>query len=206
MSRSDLDLMADPETLAIYAERVAQYEALGVGQVQLTEMETFFARLPEGAKILDLGCGPGQHAALMDAHGFDVLATDATPEFVEAAKARGVNAHVARFDDLRDVDAFDAIYASFSLLHAPKVKMPEHLAAITRALRPNGWLFWGSKLGSGEARDKIGRFYAYYTELELTDLLETAGFEVVHSVTGEEAGLSGEVAPFILLQAQLQDA
>ena len=198
--------MADPETLAIYAKRVAQYEALGVGQEQLDEMETFFARLPEGAKILDLGCGPGQHAAMMAARGFEVLATDATPEFVEAAKARGINARVARFDDLCDVDAFDAVYASFSLLHAPKAKMPEHLAAIARALRPNGWLFLGTKLGSGEARDKIGRFYAYYTEAELIGLLEAAGFAVAHSVTGEETGLSGEVSPFILLQAQAKDA
>ena len=198
--------MADPQTLEVYAKKFAEYEALGVGQEQLAEMETFFARLPSAAKVLDLGCGPGRHAALMADRGFDVIATDATPEFVEAAKARGVNARVARFEDLRDIDAFDAVYASFSLLHAPKVKMPEHLAAIARALRPNGWLFLGTKLGSGEARDKIGRFYAYYAEPELTELLGTAGFVVVHSVTGEEAGLSGEVSPFILLQAHLQDA
>ena len=58
------------------------------------------------------------------------------------------------------------------------------------------------KLGTGEARDRIGRFYAYYSEPELTKLLASAGFNVIHKTTGEGSGLSGEIDPYILIQAK----
>lgn len=194
--------MADKETLSIYAAQFAKYEELGMSQTQIDSIIAFLARLAPGASILDLGCGPGAHAEMMLKQGFDVHATDATPEFVNVAKAKGVNARVATFDDLTEVAAYDAIWASFSLLHAPKVDVPHHLAAISRALKPDGWFFLGTKLGTGESRDSIGRFYAYYSEAELTDLLSTAGFEIADTYVGEEAGLSGETAPFILIHAR----
>lgn len=194
--------MADKETIAVYAGQVAKYELLGMSQTQSDSLVTFLGRLAPGAKILDLGCGPGLHAAQMVQQGFDVDALDATPEFVAAARAKGVNARVGSFDDLTEVAEYDAVWASFSLLHAPKADMPRHLAAIARALKPEGWFFLGTKLGEGEYRDSIGRFYAYYTQPELTDLLANAGFEIVDKYLGTEAGLSGEVAPFILIHAR----
>lgn len=198
--------MADTETLAVYAAQVEKYEALGMSQTQIDSIIAFLARLAPGARLLDLGCGPGLHSEMMMQQGFEVHATDATPEFVAAAQAKGINATVATFDDLSEVAAYDAIWASFSLLHAPKSDMPKHLAAIARALRPGGWFFLGTKLGEGEYRDSIGRFYAYYSEAELTDLLATAGFTIADTYTGTEAGLSGEVAPFILIHARRQNA
>ena len=194
--------MADKETLSVYAAQVARYEALGMSQIQTDSIIAFLARLAPGARILDLGCGPGTHSEMMLKQGFDVRAIDAAPKFVAVAKKKGVNARIATFDDLTEVAAYDAIWASFSLLHAPKADMPRHLAAISRALRPDGWFFLGTKLGTGEHRDSIGRFYAYYSEAELTDLLDTAGFEIADTYTGDEAGLSGEVAPFILIHAR----
>ena len=46
--------------------------------------------------------------------------------------------------------------ASYSLLHAPRAEMPRHLAAIARALRPDGVLSLTLKEGQGEARDPGG--------------------------------------------------
>jgi SAM-dependent methyltransferase len=157
--------------------------------------------LPEGGAILDLGCGPGFHAARMASKGFRVSAIDATPAFVEAAREKGVDARLGSFDDLTETAAYDGIWASFSLLHAPKTDFPRHLAAIHRALRPGGTLYLGLKLGTGEHRDKLGRFYAYYEEPELRDLLAEAGFADIRSTSGEGVGLAGTVDRFILLTA-----
>ena len=55
---------------------------------------------------------------------------------------------------------------------------------------------------TGEARDSIGRLYSYVTEADLMDLLAATGFTVEYSRTGQEAGLSGEIDPFIVLQAR----
>ena len=58
------------------------------------------------------------------------------------------------------------------------------------------------KLGTGEQRDAIGRFYTFYSEDELRDHLERAGFTVASSREGADKGLAGTVDPFLIIQAQ----
>ena len=138
--------------------------------------------------------------------GLAVDAWDALPEFARVAKdTNGIEVTLATFDDL-DADAvYDGIYANFSLLHAPKAEMPGHLARIARALKPGGLFHIGTKTGTGEKRDTLGRFYAYYTDQELTDLLTAAGLTVTYRKTGAEPGLDGTVAPWIILHARKHD-
>jgi hypothetical protein len=57
------------------------------------------------------------------------------------------------------------------------------------------------KLGTGEQRDTIGRFYAYYTQAELTNHLKTAGFSVNRFGTGQSKGLAGFPEPWIIITA-----
>ena len=117
-----------------------------------------------------------------------------------ALETYGITVSVAGFAKLNETARYDAILASFSLLHAPKSDMPAHLAAIKRALRPGGRFVIGLKTGTGEKRDRLGRFYAYYTDAELTGLLETAGFTVTDRRTSEGKGLDGSVAPWIVMR------
>ena len=77
--------------------------------------------------------------------------------------------------------------------------MPRHLAALKQAIRPGGVFHIGTKLGDDTARDTIGRFYSYYQEEELIDLLKSAGFAPRTPRFGTQAGLDGVVAPFIIL-------
>lgn len=193
--------MADRDTLRAYAARARDYGEIAESGIQKRALADFLARVTPGGRILDLGCGPGLHAAQMMAAGFAVTAHDATPEFVDAARLRGVDAHLARFDDLDAGDAFDAIWASFSLLHAPKADFPHHLAACHHALKPGGTFFLGMKLGTGEIRDDLGRFYSLYSEAELRAALAAAGFAGIETTTGEGMGLAGHVDPFILMTA-----
>ena len=53
------------------------------------------------------------------------------------------------------------------------------------------------KLGEGEGPDKLGRFYAYYSEEELVGYLEEAGFTVGKRRYGSGPGLSGEDSPYV---------
>ena len=193
--------MADAKTLATYTRKAADYAALDFSAGEQAALGGFLSLLPPGGAVLDLGCGPGFHAARMAAQGFEVSAIDATPAFVEAAQEKGVAARLGTFDDLTETAAYDGIWASFSLLHAPKAAFPRHLAAIHRALRPKGVLYLGLKLGQGEERDSLGRFYAYYKEPELRALLDGAGFGRIRATSGEGAGLAGTVDRFILLTA-----
>lgn len=195
--------MSDNETLKVYAEQADTYAQMTSDANQADPiLGAFLQAIPKGAQLLDLGCGPGDSAAVMSAHGHNVTATDAVPEMVELAKKHaGVTAHVANFDDITGTDVYDGIWANFSLLHAPKIDMPRHLAAISQALKPQGVFHIAMKTGSGEHRDKIGRNYSYYTQSELAALLEEAGLKVKNSFSGEGTGLDGTIAQWVCLHA-----
>lgn len=192
--------MSDPETLAVYGARAEAYDALA-GPPD-AEMAAFADALPEGGRVLDLGCGPGTAAARLMELGLDVEAWDASEAMVERARARGVEARVARFEDLKAEAAYDGIWAAFSLLHAPRADLPGLLDRVTRALRPGGRLHLGMKTGSGERRDGLGRFYAYWSVAELRALLEARGLSVASVREGEEPGLAGTVDPFCVIAAR----
>ncbi|MBF9057821.1 methyltransferase domain-containing protein [Rhodobacterales bacterium HKCCSP123] len=198
-------MSADLQTLGVYATEAARYAGLAPTRREEVSLSAFLARLPVGARILDLGCGPGHQALRMQAAGCRVTAWDACPEFVAAARGKGLPAEERSFDDLDAVAGFDGVWASFSLLHAPRIDLPRHLAAIARALVPGGWLFLGMKLGEGEGRDGLGRFYTYVSAAELGNLVRAAGFTPVETVEDKARGLAGTVDPFILMTCR-QDA
>lgn len=193
--------MTDRQTLDTYTEQADTYARIAFSETERDALDRFTAMLPEGAHVFDLGCGPGLHAAEMMRRGFTLSALDATPAFVEAARGNGVDARLGSFDDLTETAAYHGVWASFSLLHAPRAEFPRHLAAIHRALKPSGALFLGLKLGEGEHRDSLGRFYSYFTEVELRAHLCSAGFAGIETRTGEGKGLAGTIEPFILITA-----
>lgn len=195
-------MSVDIPTLDAYAANAERYDRLAASDAATRALDAFLTRLPTGARILDLGCGPGRHAMRMKSQGFDVVAWDACAEFVETALARGLNAKLRKFSDLDARNAYDAVWANFSLLHAPKAEFKAHLSAIAEALTPRGFLYLGLKSGEGEGRDALGRFYAYYAQDELEEMLKIAGFRVLQVATGKSVGLSGDEAPYLLVTAR----
>jgi Methylase involved in ubiquinone/menaquinone biosynthesis len=169
---------------------------------QEADLDRFSAALPKGARVLDLGCGPGQQAAALRARGLTVEASDASPEMAALAlRDHGIAVRVEPFEALDATALYHGIWASFSLLHAPRADLPALLARIHRALVPGGAFTLGMKLGAGEGRDDLDRFFAYYTEAELRDLLADAGFTVSHARQGVGSGLSGQPASYVILFA-----
>ncbi|MCG7630460.1 class I SAM-dependent methyltransferase [Epibacterium sp. MM17-32] len=197
--------MSDEETMAVYAKAAEDY-AKGFARAKDTDHEqdygTFVAGLPAGGTVLDLGCGPGHWAARFRDDGYRVAAVDASPEMAAYALATyGVEVSVAEFEDIAVEGVFDGIWAFFSLLHAPRDDFPTHLMRLRRALKPGGRLALGMKLGEGEGRDDLGRFYAYYREEELRDILEFFGFTIVNVSRGNGQGLAGAEETFVVLTA-----
>lgn len=195
-------MSTDDQTLKVYGQSAQDYADLAANYAEDPVLTTFIQALPRSAHVLDLGCGPGFAAARMATAGHLVDATDAVPEMVEmAGKNPGVTARLATFDDIKEVDAYDGIWANFSLLHAPRADMPRHLSTLRRALKPGGLFHIGMKTGTGEKRDAIGRLYTYYTESELNDLLRAADLTPFSSRTGQDTGLDGTVAKWVTIAA-----
>jgi len=151
-------------------------------------------------KVLDLGCGHGSAASYMLNAGLNCHAIDASAKMVELANQKfNIKAKVCTFDELDGAESFNGIYASFSLLHVGQIQFLKILQVIKRMLLPDGKLGLGMKLGTGNKRDSIGRFYAYYTEDELTKHLEDIGLTVVRRYSGTSKGLAGDVEPWVFL-------
>jgi SAM-dependent methyltransferase len=193
----------DAGTIAAYEANVAAYAARFDVAAPGQDLRAFMDLLPAGGRILDLGCGPGTASAFLKAAGFRPDPVDAAPAMVALANERhGLGARLGTFDDVAGDGVYEGVWASFSLLHAPRGDLPRHLAAIRRALVPGGVLHIAMKLGSGAARDRLGRFYSYYGRAELTGLLATAGFALLAERQGQEVGLAGVAEPFVVMLAR----
>lgn len=197
--------MSDPETMAVYA-RAAEDYVRGFADVKdqfhEPDYDAFVAGLPMGGTVLDLGCGPGHWAARFRDAGYRVAAVDASPEMAAyALDTYGIDVSVAEFDDIAVSAVFDGIWAFFSLLHAPRDDFPGHLMRLRDALKPGGRFTLGMKLGTGEGRDALGRFFSYYNEEELRDILGVTGFTVLSARRGNGKGLAGAEETFVVLTA-----
>jgi len=194
--------MTDTKTISYYDASVDAYIDMVSRETPDADLQSFIYAVPNGGTVLDLGCGPGNSAAMMQAAGLIAHATDASSEMVRAARERfGVNATHARFDELIDVAKYDGIWANFSLLHAAKADMPENLTRIHTALKPQGYLHIGLKIGVGEKRDRLGRNYTYYQPDELKSLLITTGFTPHSERFDETLSMTGDRDPFMIVTA-----
>ncbi len=198
-------MTTDETTIAVYDAKADDYAKAFSETENEPGLLRFVSRLPKGAAVLDLGCGPGAHSAAMHARGFQVTATDASAAMVERAGAhKGINVRQLNFSELRERGTYDGVWANFSLLHEPRSAFPGHLSRIAAALKPRGIFHLGMKTGSGERRDQLGRYYTFYSADELRGFLKAAGFGVIAETEGEGAGLAGTVDPWIEFLATLE--
>ena len=118
----------DPDRYATHARFVSD---LGAPVVELLDPRP-------GERVLDIGCGDGALTEKLVEAGCRVVAIDASPEQVRAARERGLDARVADATAL-DFDAeFDAVFSN-AVLHW--IRAPDAaLAAIRRSLAPDGRL------------------------------------------------------------------
>jgi SAM-dependent methyltransferase len=131
----------------------------------------FLAHVPPGGALLDAGCGSGRDARRFRAAGYRVEAFDASPAMAAlAAEHCGLPVAVRRFQDVDWQGRFDGVWACASLLHVPRVELPDVLRRLARALKPGGVLYASFKHGRGE-REHAGRRFTDLDEAGLDALL-----------------------------------
>lgn len=196
-------MTADPKTLAVYSQRIADYQEMTTGTQDYRNLGDFINSLPAGGSVYDIGAGPGQDAKVMKDAGLSVVALEPTPEFADLIEQHGIEVQRKTFAQIDEVAQYDGAWASFSLLHAKRVDLPSCLQKIATALKPGGLFVIGMKVGSGETRDKLGRFYSYYSTDELKELLSAAGFIVKRCTEGAARGLAGSKDPYVVIDSVL---
>lgn len=160
-----------------------------------TEQEVDFLvdrlNLSPGARVLDVGCGPGRHAHALGRRGFQVVGVDISERFVALARENTPAGAAVRFEraDARALqfDAeFDAVISlcqgAFGLAGGPGSEParfdPDRavLDGMARALRPGGRL-------------ALSAFSAYF---QMRYLGEADSFDAQRGVNHEQTAIRDE--------------
>ncbi|KUP97840.1 class I SAM-dependent methyltransferase [Thermobifida cellulosilytica] len=145
-----------------------------------------------GERVLDAGCGTGEHVAQLAAAGVDAVGVDASPAMVRRAAARfpGIRVSVADLRDLPFREEFDAVLSNAVLHWVPEAGRAA--ACLYSALRPGGRLvaeFGGAgnvsaidtaarALRAGHGLPEAASPWYFPTVAGYARVLEDAGFEV----------------------------
>ncbi|GGS96941.1 class I SAM-dependent methyltransferase [Nonomuraea spiralis] len=147
--------------------------------------ERFASALPAGARIADLGCGPGRETAWFKERGLAPVGVDRSIGMAKLAAGRGVPAVLGdlRYPPLPPASV-DGIWSAAALLHVPSEQTEPTLRAWHAALRPGGVLGLITALGESEGwepvpyRTEYERWFVHRDPGTLLAALDACGFEV----------------------------
>ena len=177
-------------TIEYYNRNAARFLEETAG-VEFTEIQNaFLSLLPEGALILDFGCGSGRDALEFLKRGYQVEATDGSEEMCRAAaELTGLAVRQLLFQELDEKEKYDGIWACSSILHLPKSELGDVLERMTAALKRNGVIYASFKYGAFEG-ERNGRYFTDFTEETFTEFIKG-----MTGVTVEKMWITDDVRP-----------
>lgn len=105
-----------------------------------------------GGPVADVGCGPGDVAARLDALGLEVLGIDLSPRMIDIARKchPSLRFEVGSMTDMQLADgSLAGVLAWQSLIHVPDDAVPGVISGFHDAVRPGGRLQLLSHAGEG---------------------------------------------------------
>lgn len=109
--------------------------------------------LGPSARILDLGCGPGQVASYLTKRGFDPVGVDLTPAMLDVARRLSSQVPLVNGDLLQlpvRKGGVDGVIAWFSLHNLPRSLLDRAISEVSRSLRREGVFVMVTHAGTGQ--------------------------------------------------------
>jgi SAM-dependent methyltransferase len=170
--------------------------------------ELVLDRLPDGARVLELGCGCGVPTARLLAVRFVLTGVDVSPRQIDLARSHVPRATFIEADmttlDL-PMESFDAVVAFYSLTHVPRREHRRLLAAIAGWLRPGGLLV--ASMGAGSSPDCVEddwlgapMFFSHFGARTNKRLVHAGGFDIL-SARIEQTDEDGDAVRFLWIVA-----
>ncbi len=152
--------------------------------------DRFLDKLKQDAIILDFGCGSGRDTKYFLKKGYGVEAIDGSEELCKvAAEYTGIDVKNMLFQELDDVEKYDAIWACASILHLQRTELVEVMGRMLKALKANGLIYTSFKYGTFEG-ERNGRYFIDMDETGIETLIcEIPGLEI------EETWITSDVRP-----------
>ncbi len=170
------------------ADRFVQvYMDLGLFEKYFREISDL---LKEGSTILDMGCGPGNGARffLNQNKGYQIVGVDLSVEMLQHAKQYAPDANFI-LGDIRSIvfqQTFDAVIASFCIIHLSDNETAVFLRKTFNMLGPGGYLYLSFMCGGIPGFEKTNfseqeMFFYYHAPEAITRVLEKTGYRVISS-------------------------
>ena len=180
--------MNSSSTLDYYNQN-AQSFAAGTVSVDFHETQDRFLKLlDKGSLVLDFGCGSGRDTKYFLEHGMYVEATDGSEELCRiASDYAGIPVKQMLFQELKETEKYDGIWACSSILHLPKQELKAVLMRMADALKEQGIIYTSFKYGDFEG-ERNGRYFTDFTEDTFRDfVVDITGIQI------EEVWITGDV-------------
>lgn len=156
------------------------------GDPRLEWLEELCRRLPQGATVLELGCGAGAACARVAEAGFAVTGVDVSLAQLELARTRAPGATFlhADFLDLElPHESFDAVCSFYVLNHVPRDRLADLIDRIAAWLKPGGLFMhaFGTSDNGGWTGDWLGveMFFSSFEPDTNRCLVTRSGLEVL---------------------------
>jgi len=180
-------------------------EAFPHKEGQLESGKWLIGRLPEGGRVLDIGCGTGLPTALQLSNaGLQVTGIDISAGMLALARENVPQVEFVQADILDfDEKAFDGVVAFFSLLMLSRADIDKALAKVHTALNPGGHFVLS--MVEADLDDATLAFLGNpirvtgYLREDLCKVVAAAGFEVLDVRSLSYAPASTEAYPEVQL-------
>ena len=154
------------------------------------DIEALTQRLAPGSAILDVGCGSGYIASILESKGYHVTGIDISSKILDLAKANSPHSIFFKMDMKRlnfPNESFDCVVCLYSIFHVPRRYHLGILKRFRRVLRSKGLLavHMGWKEWVGIEEDWLGgrvpMYWSHYGRGKNLSLIQKAKLEVILS-------------------------
>jgi len=167
----DPNYYENPENVASYARFTPTHDGAGL-------VELLASYLPQRARVLELGMGPGADFEKLAAH-FQVTGSDFSRAFLDRYRRLDEAADLLHLD-ARSIETdrcFDAVFSNKALIHFSPDELQQSFDRQHAVLNDGGLILHSFWYGEGQA-DYNGLTLVYHNEQDLTDML-SGSFDIL---------------------------
>ena len=183
-------------TLDYYNKNSEEYFNSTLNVDMTNTYKAFLKLVPEGGKILDLGCGSGRDSMNFMKLGYEVTAVDGSKELAKKASVLlGKEVIVNTFEELELKEKFHGIWACASLLHIKREDLKIVLNNLYNNLEDNGVFYMSFKYGEKEYVDDKNRYFNCFTDESIISFInENTKYNILGLyITEDKLGRVNEV-------------